>query len=264
MDASAVPFIFGAAQASALPGPVLVAVITELGATVPAAKGLLNRLVRWGQLDLERRGRLGVYRLSGQMASGYREVRGGKGAQPWDGRFHVLIYPIDESQRRIRGALRSAALAHGYRSLRPGVLAGPHDTSAAFLPTLTVPGLVTGWLSVDLDEARAMIEQAWGIDRLRDERLAMAAELGGLAAGDLPTDGRAALVLEYRHLAPAYLLLLADLGVPPELLADDVGAGELSRAINALGVRLGPPAARWIGELAAGLGYADLVESDRR
>lgn len=264
VDASAVPFVFGAAQASALPGPVLVAVLTELGATVPAAKGLLNRLVRWGQLELERRGRVGVYRLSGQMASGYREVVGRGRTPGWDGRFHLLIYTIGEQRRRSRDALRTAAAAHGYRSLRPGVLAAPRDSSSAFLPELSVPGLVTGWLEVDPDDARAMVERAWEVERLRADRTAMASELERRAAGPLPTDGRAALVLEYEWLAPAYVLLLADLGLPRELLADDVGAGALSRAIGSVGVRLGPPAARWITELSEQLGYADLLEPASR
>ena len=263
VDASAVPFVFGAAQASALPGPVLVAVLTELGASVPAAKGLLNRLVRWGQLELERRGRVGVYRLAGQMASGYRVAVGERGTMDWDGRFHLLIYTIGEQRRRSRDALRTAAAAHGYRSMRPGVLAGPRDTSSAFLPALRVPGLVTGWLEVDPDDVRAMVERAWGVERLRADRTAMASELERRATGPLPTDGRAALVLEYEWLAPGYLLLLADLGIPRELLADDVGLGALGRAIEAVGVRLGPPTVRWIAELADRLGYADLVEPAR-
>lgn len=264
VDIAAVPFVFGAAESLALPGPVLVRVLAELGASPAAAKALLHRLVGWGLLDLTRHGRVGVYRLAGRLASGFESVTGHRVEQSWDGRFHVLLYAVPETERRRRDVLRTVAQAHGYRALRPGVLANPWDTSAAFLDEVRVPGLVAGWLEIDRDEAAALVERAWGLSEIRAARLRAADDLEHLLGSSLPTDGPGAVRLLYERLGPALELLLADRDVPSALRPDDLGAGRLSALAARLGERLSPLAGPWVAGLAEELGYADLVVADPR
>ncbi len=153
-----------------LPGPVLARVLMELGASPSAAKALLNRLVGWRQLELTRRGRLGLYRLSGRTKDAFDALVSPGPAPLWDGRFHVLLYSIAEEGKRSRDVLRNAAHAHGYRTVRPGVLAGPADLSGEVLARAAADDVITGWLEVDGEQAHRLVSRLWQIDEVRRPR----------------------------------------------------------------------------------------------
>ena len=98
------PFIFALARAQALPGPILIDLMTDLEGTSSSNKALLHRMTTGGALEVSRVGRVGIYRMAGRLLAGFTAVRGDgplrSGA--WDGRFHALIYDIPESRRRER------------------------------------------------------------------------------------------------------------------------------------------------------------------
>ena len=59
-------------------------------------------------------------------------------------------------------AMRSAAaVGHGYRQLRPGVLVSPYDRSAGFLPAF--PGVVAGQLRLSTEAAAVVAERCWDL-----------------------------------------------------------------------------------------------------
>lgn len=263
-DISWVAFAFGAAEAEVLPGPVLARVLMELGASPSAAKALLNRLVGWRQLELTRRGRLGLYRLSGRTKDAFDALVSPGPAPLWDGRFHVLLYSIAEEGKRSRDVLRNAAHAHGYRTVRPGVLAGPADLSGEVLARAAADDVITGWLEVDGEQAHRLVSRLWQIDEVRRARARLADELEALIADPPELDGRSALVFLHERLSPAYELLLAHRDLPAALLPDDLGFGRLARLVARVGERYGAQAAAWVAGVADDLGYGDLVVADRR
>ena len=160
-DISAVPYCFGAAEAVGLPGPVLSSLLLALGHTPTGAKALLHRLSGWGLVSSTRHGRVAVHRLAGQLAEGYQQVVSPQPQRVWGGTFHTLLYDIPESRRRERDQLRAAAVGHGYRQLRPGVLVSPYDRSAGFLPAF--PGVVAGQLRLSTEAAAVVAERCWDL-----------------------------------------------------------------------------------------------------
>jgi phenylacetic acid degradation operon negative regulatory protein len=70
----------------------------DLGVSPDAARALLSRICRQGQLSSEREGRTTRYRLAGEFARSFERVRDQSMARPaqWTGRFHALLYQVPE------------------------------------------------------------------------------------------------------------------------------------------------------------------------
>src|SRR5699024_9226800 len=115
-----VPFLFGALGASAVTGPVLVRLLSELGVHESAARNLLVRMRNMGFLEVERSGRMAIYRINAEFTHRYRQVEGTAAAPIWQGRFDGIVYSIPEKFRRLRDRLHHTALAAGYGQLRSG------------------------------------------------------------------------------------------------------------------------------------------------
>ncbi|MFW6599537.1 PaaX family transcriptional regulator C-terminal domain-containing protein [Propionibacteriaceae bacterium Y2011] len=268
-----VPFLFGAARAVALPGPVLVRLMTELGGTQAAAKGLLHRLVRYGQLSLTRHGRVGVYRMAGDMLRGFEALRGEMTVPPepagWDGRFHMLVYDIPEVRRDFRDMFRGAAQRNGYRQLRAGVLVSPYDhtgdpsdLSEVISRIRDTDGMVleAGWW--EPENAADVFDRAWQLAEVADRFRRVAAGMRRTAAEAHRLSGEDALVALHEASGEAYLAMLSDRPVPDDVLPADWPRPELMAALAELNQRLWPVAARHVAEVIAESGHADLVEAD--
>lgn len=251
-----VPLAFGAAEASALPGPILIELVRAMDeASVAATKSLLHRMVSHGMLSLERAGRVGVYRMIGGMLAGFEAIRDGsrmRAPEPWSGFFHTVIYDIPETRRAVRDRLRAQAFKAGYRQLRPGVLISPTDESAQIEP-IDEAGvtLLAGRFEVDLDTARQIAWIAWELERFGAERRAALERLRAVLAQESIPQGPGALRLWHEVLQPVVDVRFTDGDLPRELLPQDWTAHELYAALGAVSARLSGPIDAFVAEVVS-------------
>ena len=137
--ASALGYVFGALGAEAVPGPSLIDLLQDLDVAEPAARTMLSRLTRAGQLTVQRHGRVAVYRLTGGFRDRFLRLRHADEPIAWHGGYQAIMYDIAESQRREREALRERAAAAGFAAARPGsVESGPLERDARLVHPLLV------------------------------------------------------------------------------------------------------------------------------
>lgn len=184
----AIGFVFGAFQAAALPGPILVEVMAAIGFPEPTTRQLLARMLRQGQLTRRRIGRVSVYRLAGDYLERWSRLRYGDDPPAWTGAFHVVVHDIPERQRGRRERLLAAAVRAGFGQARPGLLVGlaPPGFLQQWATDLgqrgptkggSEPMVETGLLSVDLDAARRIASTAWSLPNRAVDLQAAAADL---------------------------------------------------------------------------------------
>lgn len=256
----AVPYIFGVCRASALPGPVLVALLGDLGLTQSAAKALVHRVAGYGLLDLTRHGRVGVYRLAGQLRANFEQLRGAGASADWDGRFHVLVYDVPESRRALREAFLSAAARFGYRQLRPGVVVALRDASAGLGDLLSAAAAVTGWLDVDASASTRLIEHAWDLPALAGRYGDVISRLDAIKTAE--ADPLVAFRSLYEASSEAYQLLGEEGSLPRVALPEDWPAGRLGEALGRVLALLGPAATGHADAVINASRHAALVERD--
>ncbi|MER7499410.1 hypothetical protein AB0L05_28395 [Nonomuraea pusilla] len=189
------PFLFGVAGESELPGRALVRLLGDLGLTEAAGRALVARMRRDGQLTGERRGGRAYYRLAGGTAAGFARIKSNASAtsSEWTGRFHALLYQVPESERAYRDALRRTALLTGYGLLQQGVLIALTDRSAHLGPLLDPPEgvrLRKAEITMTDDEAARAAYDAWDLGTLDAAYAAHAAAME--AALEPPSGGTAA------------------------------------------------------------------------
>jgi phenylacetic acid degradation operon negative regulatory protein len=252
-----VPFLFGVAGRQALPGPVLVRLLTDLGLTPSAARALLARLRRERNLAATREGRYVAYRLDGVLARGFERIRDGHGEPPaWPGHFHALLYQVPEEDRAFRDKLRRAAVLSGFGVLMPGVVISLSDRFHVLDPVLDgAPAsarLYRSRLVMGEADAAAAAVQAWdleGLDaryRLHLERLHVAAE-----AGPEP-DGPTAL-RRYEELAGAVMVdILRAPALPEPLRPADWCLPDVRAAVTAVAGLFMPAAYAYVQSLLTG------------
>jgi phenylacetic acid degradation operon negative regulatory protein len=168
-----VPFLFGIARAeerTKLPGPVLVRLLGDLGLTAPAARALIARMQRDGQLAGDRHGRTVHYRLIGEFARAFERIRTAATGPAWAGRFHTVLYQVPERHRAFRDQLRRLAIFVGYGQLQQGVLICPSDRRERLAPVLDAApagaALLFGELHLSAQDAARAAYQAWDLGDL--------------------------------------------------------------------------------------------------
>lgn len=191
---------------------------------------VVTRLRKEGWLDSRRSGRETTYVLTDAAWRLLDEGRSrifDRSAEPWDGRWHMVIYSVPETERALREQLRKKLSWLGFGPLSPSVWLSPHDRVAE------VRAAVADWPSVRLDTFHARTEsvmidrdmaaRAWALDELNRDYAAMLAtyrpRLESYRAGELC--GQDALV-ERMQLINAYRKFpFRDPDLPAELLPDD-------------------------------------------
>lgn len=259
-------FLFGALQADAIPGPVLVELMDTLGFAEPATRQLLARMLRQGQLTRRRVGRVSVYRLAGDYLERWSRLRYGDTTPSWDGTFHVVVHDIPERMRVRRERLLGAALRAGFGQVRPGLLIGLAEPS--FVDQRTTgdasnpPLIETGTLQLDPDAARRMAATAWSLPARAADLRRASAELERLLnrVDQAATDGTAALQLMFeagtiagspRYRVPA---------LPTELLPADWPAPAVQELLHTAIGRLTPAVGEYLYHRLAATPHAGLVE----
>jgi phenylacetic acid degradation operon negative regulatory protein len=165
-----VPFLFGIAHRldrTELPGPVLVRLLGDLGLTAPAARALIARMRRDGQLAGERHGRMVDYRLVGEFLRAFERIRTAATGPAWSGQFHTVLYQVPEPHRAFRDQLRRIATFAGYGLLQQGVLISPTDRREQLRPTLAAAPagaqVLFGELRLTTADAARAAYQAWDL-----------------------------------------------------------------------------------------------------
>lgn len=261
-----VPFVFGCFDADSLPGPILVAALTDLGVTEANSRALIARMRRDGWLEATRAGRVTQYRLGPQLLTGYRRVRHGARPRPWTGAFASVVYDIPEAERRRRDDLRVTAFRHGFGAPRPGLLLGLDDPApwlAPFAADHRDDLVVSGTFACEVPEARRLAESAWHLTEIADDtrrrvdlvatRLAQRADLTGAAAFQ-------AFLEDFRVASDGQLRSPA---LPPELLPDDWPGDRLDAAARDVMTGYAPAVSDHLEAVVERVGHGDLVIHSR-
>lgn len=252
------PFLFGVAAAldrAELPGPVLVALLGDLGLTAPAARALIARMQRDGQLAGARRGRTVDYRLAGAFAESFHRIRTAATGAPWQGYFHAVLYQVPERHRAFRDLLRRTGLFVGYGLLQQGVLICPSDRRDRLGPVLArTPDdaqVHFGQLHMDRAGAVAAAHTAWDLAALDRTYRAHTRTLRAAVARRStppPPDGRT--LRRFTDLLSEPLVdTLRATGLPAELAPADWSLPDLRAAIAELQHVYLPPSVAYVRSL---------------
>jgi len=254
-----VPFLFGIARVldrTELPGPVLVRLLGDLGLTAPAARALIARMQRDGQLAGRRNGRTVDYRLVGEFAQAFERIRTAAAGPPWTGQFHTLLYQVPERHRAFRDQLRRSAVFAGYGLLQQGVLISSVDRRAQLAEVLRAAPdeaqLLFGELRLSTVDAARAAYQAWGLAELaRTYRrhirvLRTAIDRQGTPRPDGHTLRRLADLTSEPMLDTLWATAL-----PPELTPPDWPLPQLRAAIDELAEGYVPPIVEYLSGLLA-------------
>ena len=228
-----VAFLFGLAGRTVLPGTVLRRMLGDLGHSPDAARTLLARMVRAGQLSSRRQGRTTAYALAGAFLASWERVRdqGMTRPVPWPGHFHALLHAVPEEHRAFRDQLRRSAVLTGYGVLQPGVLVALTDRShtladvlAAAPPDARIRLTTLGMTRTDAADAAAV---AWDLPGLANRFRAHAHRLDALVP-----DGTDAFRTFVEVLQPALTDTLHEPALEPTLMPGDWPGPHLRAAVG--------------------------------
>jgi phenylacetic acid degradation operon negative regulatory protein len=253
-----VPFLFGLATAldrTELPGRALVVLLGDLGLTPAAARALIARMRRDGQLASSRRGRGVDYRLDGAFAEAFHRIRTAATGAPWPGYFHTVLYQVPESNRAFRDLLRRTGLFVGYGLLQQGVLISPADRRDRLEQVLArTPhdaNIHFGRLHMDTADAARAAYTAWDLGRLDRAYKTHTRTLRAAAARRStppPPDGRT--LRRFTDLLSGPLVdTLRVTGLPSELAPPDWSLPDLRAAIDDLQRVFLPPSVSYMRHL---------------
>ncbi|WP_375424539.1 PaaX family transcriptional regulator C-terminal domain-containing protein [uncultured Friedmanniella sp.] len=260
-----VGYLFGLLEAAAVPGTVLVPLLTELGMSAPAVRTMLSRMVGAGNLASERVGRIAVYRLAGPYAARFHRFRGGESRPRWEGRFQLVLYTIPEARRQHRDELRERAFRAGFGAARPGVLIGVSDPREWCGPWLSAEdsSVELGELACTLATARRLAERAWHLIAEQPTLTGFLADLTELEHR-LAAEGRPdrEAFRQQAGLWERWAAIVVQIPLlPPELVPDPWPVPELKRAVDAITAQLQPGALAYAHALVARAKGAELFES---
>jgi len=234
---------------------VLVRLLGDLGLSVPAARALIARMRRDGQLAATRRGRTVEYRLAGAFAESFHRIANRATGAPWAGCFHAVLYQVPERHRAFRDLLRRTGTFAGYGLLQQGVLISPTDRRERLEQVLArTPRdaqVHFGELRMDRAAAARAAYAAWdlgALDRIyrahtRNLRAALAKR-----GGPPPAEGRTLRRLSEVVTKPLVDLLLST-GLPAELAPEGWSRPEMEKAIDEVQQAYVPPAAAYVRRL---------------
>jgi phenylacetic acid degradation operon negative regulatory protein len=253
-----VPFLFAVTDRPELPGVVLNRLLVDLGMSASAAKSMLVRMRRRGQLAARRNGRGADYRMVGAFERSFQRIGSDAAAPAWTGWFHALLYQVPETERFFRDLLRRNALLVGYGQLHQGVLIATADHTDALGPTFARrPESATVYsarLRLELADARSAAAQAWELADVARLLSAHADELAAaLAAAPDRLDPTAKTLRRYAEIInPAMIDTLLAPSLPPELLPEHWPMARLRELLGTVHRTYYPPAATYARQLLAG------------
>lgn len=250
-----VAFLFGLSGRTELAGSTLRRLLADVGLSDDAARALLSRMRRRGQLAVERNGREATYRLAGSYARGFEYIRRQAlgTIPPWDGAFHTVLYRVPEESRFFRDALRRAAVMSGYGVLQPGVLVAPHDYRDQLTATLAnKPAdsqVLFARLETDRSDAARVVAAAWRLDDVAEVYSSHIASLRGCLRQKALPQGPEGLRTYAETLAPALSATLYEPSIPADLLPAEWPGPTLRKLVVECSDRFGPSVTRYVATL---------------
>lgn len=127
---------FGSLRASAVPGPVITAVLGLQGYQPSAVRNQITRLVQRGLLQRTKAGATSVYSLDETIQHRFDMLSADAAAPPYTGQFEGLLFAVPETMRSLRDRIVYVSRFAGYRPLRPGVLIGFEDATETLVAAL--------------------------------------------------------------------------------------------------------------------------------
>lgn len=259
-------FLFGALQADAIPGPVLVELMDRLGFPEPTTRQLLARMLRQGHLTRRRVGRVSVYRLAGGYLERWSRLRYGDTPPNWVGAFQVVIHDIPEHLRARRERLLGAAIRAGFGQARPGLLIGVIEPD--FVDQWTAgdashaPLIEKGVLHVEPGAARRMAATAWSLPAKAAGLRRASTDLERLieSVDQVSTDPTAALHLMFEAGTIAESPRYSVPALPTELLPPDWPARRVQELLHTAIGRLTPVVGEYLYHRLAASPHAGLIE----
>lgn len=258
-----VGFVFGVLDATAVPGPIVVQVLSRLGLSEPTVRQQLARMLRQGHLERERVGRVSVYRMTGGYLERWLRLRNGDRPSVWTGAYEVVVHDIPERHRRRRELLVAAATRAGWASARPGVLIGVRPPDFVDVREDGAEGFVeVGRWQLELPAARRLAHTAWRLPERADDLRAAAAELEQLLRSDEadPPRGVDALGRLWTGLDIAGAVRFAAPVLPSELLPEPWPGDQLQELFGAAVHRFREPAGQYLYEMLTDSAYASLIQ----
>ncbi len=247
-----VAFLFGVSGRTELTGHSLRLLLGDLGLSDDAARALLSRMHRRGQLTAERHGRETTYRLAGNLARGSEHIRTRARAGPpaWDGCFHTVLYRIPEESRRFRDALRRTAVMSGYGVLQPGILVAPGDYRSQLAALLAdkpqQSQVLFGRLAMDAGDAARVVTTAWRLDEVAQIYESHITCIQRRLSKEQRRQGPDELRFFAETVAPALSATLHEPSVPADLLPADWPGPTLRRLVTEFSDRFGSAGGRHV------------------
>lgn len=263
-----VGFLFGVLAARAVPGTVLVPLLTDLDMSQNAARTLLHRMLERRLLSVEHVGRVAIYRMAGSYAAHYERMTFAEPPSPWGGTFHALVYEVPETQRQDRDRFRDQAFLAGFGAPRPGLLLGVDEAGGWADAWLDRRDILVAKVRLDCDlaTARRLADRAWGL-RATAARIDEAREgLAGLErrlSGDRTAGAQALATL--RQVWERYLRVQIDIpSLPHELYPEHWEQEDMQTRAFGLNAKLLPLAREHAQGVIDRIGAGELVEREPR
>lgn len=256
-----VGFVFGVLDATAVPGPVIVALLAELGLGAPAVRQQLARMLRQEDLERERVGRVSVYRMTGGYLERWRRLRDGDEPPVWTGAYEVVVHDIPERRRQRRELLLAAATRAGYAAARPGLLIGLRSSDFAQQFRTEEDLVEVGRLELEPAAARRLADSAWRLAERGGELDRAATALRALLESSSPDSatGFDAVHRLWTGLGIVGAARFAAPALPVELLPTTWPADGLQQLFTELVARCREPAGSYLFELLSATSSAHLI-----
>ena len=152
----------------------LLKLLRLLGVSERAARSALSRMSRKGWLKTERHGRHSAYMLTprGERLLSEGDLRIFEPRMSgWDGQWHMVVYSLPESRRRLRNDLRRRLNWLGFGRLAPGAWISPNDRQQEVqtaLDDLDARPFVQVFSGIQLTggDNRAVVNKCWDLKAL--------------------------------------------------------------------------------------------------
>lgn len=237
---------------------VLIDVLGHLGVEQKSARQALARTAGEGLLTSDRAGRRVRWSLSEAghrlLSNGAARIYGfGAPAQPWDGRWVVLLVSVPEARRQLRHRLRTRLAWAGLGSPTPGVWLSPDPAKQAevadVITSLGLTGVSSSFVGPfgDIGEQRSMVAQAWDLAEVEadyEDFLATFGDADPIETTDVLTH-QILLVHAWRRFP------FLDPRLPAELLPQQWAGARAAELFDLLHTRWQRPAQRHWQQLAS-------------
>jgi phenylacetic acid degradation operon negative regulatory protein len=222
----------------------LIRLLRPIGLSAQAVRSTLSRMARRGWLESRTAGKYSYYSLTPKsirlLDEGAQHIFQPR-TDPWDGRWHVLVYSIPESKRHLRRKMVRRLRWLGFGILNPATWISPRDLHSE------VEQLVDGFNirryvefftaeHRDFSPEAEIVARCWNLKQLRRHHAALIARFGPLYEQDsarvragLTLAPETCFVRRFRLIEEYLSSPYVDPNLPLELLPEDWLGGKAAQ-----------------------------------